>query len=412
MNIKPLLILTLALSLLSACGPEKPKEPTLKIGGIYAYTTWATLANKYREGFELAIKDVNDKGGIHGRKIEVLWRDDKANPSVSSTVATELRLRDKVDFFVGCQFSNLSLAMSDYAKHYKIAYLGIGMADSLTLEKGTPYNFSVQNQSYNTAAIVAELVKNWKGRRLALIAPNYESGHAMAKALKTAIAKEVPDAVWIAEQYPALGRLEAGPTVMALKKDNPDIVINHLFSSDLAAFVREGRKRGLFSGRKVIGLVAGDVENIEMLGDENPTEFAAVLGYPGTVIHMQSHEKFVAHYRKVYGTDPYLGSLLGYNAGLFVIAALQKLSPEDLTSENGHVNQEKLIKALEGAVIDSPVGKLEMRAMDHRSTLGTWVGRLDKVDGKWQMVDFEYKGGDKYLPPKEMVERLRPKVQP
>ena len=74
----------------------------------------------------------------------------------------------------------------------------------------------------------------------------------------------------------------------------------------------------------------------------------------------------------------------------------------------GSTDTEKLIAAMQDLAVETPFGKIRFRALDHQSTMGAYVGRLAKKDGKGVMVDWVYREGLTYLPPDEEVKRMRP----
>ena len=90
-------------------------------------------------------------------------------------------------------------------------------------------------------------MKHW-----AIVAPNYEYGQSAAANFKKLMKAAIPDAEIVGEQFPALGKIDAGATVGALGTVKPDGIFNVLFGADLTAFVREGNTRGLFEKRTVV----------------------------------------------------------------------------------------------------------------------------------------------------------------
>ena len=84
---------------------------------------------------------------------------------------------------------------------------------------------------------------------------------------------------FVGEQWPALGKIDAGATVQALAEAKPDAIFNVTFGADLTNFVRQGNTRGLFENRAVVSLLTGEPEYLGPLGDETP-EGWIVTGYP------------------------------------------------------------------------------------------------------------------------------------
>ena len=63
---------------------------------------------------------------------------------------------------------------------------------------------------------------------------------------------------------------------------------------------------------------------------------------------------------------------------------------------------------MKGLDVDTPFGKVHFRTLDHQSTMGAYVGRTAVRDGKGVMVDWRYADGKDYLPPDDIVRKLRP----
>jgi branched-chain amino acid transport system substrate-binding protein len=241
-------------------------------------------------------------------------------------------------------------------------------------------------------AVKAKGVKTW-----AIVAPNYEYGQSAAANFKRLIELATPGAKIVAEQYPALGKIDAGATVAALENAKPEGIFNSLFGADLTVFVREGNTRGLFEHRTVASLLTGEPEYLLPLGDEAP-EGWIVTGYPWEQIAAPTHKAFVDAYRAKYHDTPRLGSLLGYLVGYMM---------RDVLNAAGATDTERLRTALDGAKFATVVGPVVMRAADHQSTLGAWVGETTKSGKIGTMKNWNYEDGANYLFPEAEVKAAR-----
>jgi branched-chain amino acid transport system substrate-binding protein len=215
---------------------------------------------------------------------------------------------------------------------------------------------------------------------------------------KALLQKRKPDVEFIAEQWPAQGKLEAGSTVQAVLAARPDAVFNVTFGADLARLVREGNQRGLFPKVPVVSLLSGEPEYLDVLRDETPKGWI-VTGYPWDQIATPEHAKFFNAYYRKHNDYPRLGSVVGYSMMQAIAAAIARAKS---------VDTEKLITALRGLQFGTPFGPATFRALDHQSTMGAFVGRLDVRGERGTMVDWRYADGAKYLPPDDEVRRRRP----
>ncbi len=230
------------------------------------------------------------------------------------------------------------------------------------------------------------------------LAPNYEYGHSSVKWFKQMMAARRPDVTFVAEQWPALGKLDAGPTVAALEQAKPEGIFNVTFGGDLTSFVRAGNTRGLFDGRDVVSLLTGEPEYLAPLGDEAPAGWL-VTGYPVAQLKTPANETFIADYTAMFKDLPRMGSVVGYALIHSIVAGLQKAGGTDLA---------KLRTGFEGAQFDTPFGPAAYRAIDHQSTLGGFVGKTALVDVNGAMADWHDVDGASVMPPDDFVRKLRP----
>ncbi|HEX2725994.1 MAG TPA: ABC transporter substrate-binding protein, partial [Beijerinckiaceae bacterium] len=319
----------LATLLASAAGTWAQQGP-IKVGELNSYSRMAAFAVPYRNAMQLAQDEINAKGGLlGGRKIEFVFRDDGGTTGDATRVAEELVTRENVAFLVGTFLSNVGLAVADYANQRKVLFLASEpLSDAITMAQGNRYTFRVRPSTYMLTKMLVDAVKDRNVKRWAIVAPNYEYGQSAAANFKRLIKEVNPAAEIVAEQYPALGRVDAGATVNALAQAKPDGIFNVLFGPDLAPFVREGNTRGLFEGRTVASLLTGEPEYLIPLGEETP-EGWIVTGYPWEQITDPKHKAFAEAYRARFKDTPRLGSLLGYVVAYMVRDVIEKAGSAD-----------------------------------------------------------------------------------
>jgi branched-chain amino acid transport system substrate-binding protein len=371
----------------------------IKIGEINSYTTQPAFLGPYRNGWALALEEANAKGGVLGRKVETIHRDDAGKPEDAVRHAGELVNGEKVDLLAGGFLSNIGLAIADFANQNKRLYMASEpLTDALVWAKGNRYTFRLRPSTYMQVAMLVEEAAKLKTKTWACVAPNYEYGQSCVRWFKELLKRARPDAQFVAEQFPALGRIDAGATVQALAAAKPEGIFNVTFGGDLINFVRQGNTRGLFEGREVVSVLTGEPEYLDPLGAEAPKGWI-VTGYPHAEIATPEHKAFYEAYKAKFKDYPRLGSAVGYATVEAIAAALAKA---------GSTDTEKLVSALGGLRFTSPFGPVEFRAIDHQSTMGAYVGRLDVKDGKGVMVGWSYRDGAKYLPSDDVVRTLRP----
>lgn len=390
---------SLPLLALPALRPARADTAPIRIGEINSYTAIPSFTLPYRNGWRLAVEQVNAAGGVLGRPLEVISRDDGGKPQDALRLAGELVDEQKVDLLAGTYLSNVGLAVADFALARKILFVGgEPLTDAMVWEKGHRYCYRLRPSTYMQAAMLVEQAAKLPAKRWATVAPNYEYGQSAVRWFKQLLAAKRPDVVFVGEQWPALNRIDAGATAAALAQTEPEAIFNVTFGADLTNFVRQGNTRGLFDKRAVVSMLTGEPEYLGPLGDETP-EGWIVTGYPGASDAAAPNMRFIDAYRTRFGEEPAMGSVVGFALIHAIAAGIAK---------TGDTNSERMADGFAGAKFETPFGPATFRAIDHQSTLGTFIGRTAVRNGQGVMVDWRYADGAAYLPPDEEVRRLRP----
>src|ERR1700752_2215932 len=168
----------------------------IKIGEINSYSLLPAFTDPYRKGWQLAVEEINAAGGINGKKLVVISKDDGGKPADAQTAANELVSSENVAMLAGTFLSNIGLAVSDFAKEKKVFFLAAEpLTDAITWSKGNRYTFRLRPSNYMQAAMLAEAAAKLPAKRWATIAPNYEYGQsavAVFKPLVSAKRHEIP----------------------------------------------------------------------------------------------------------------------------------------------------------------------------------------------------------------------------
>ena len=372
---------------------------TIKLGEINEYKQFPAFLDPYRKGMELAADEINAAGGVLGRKIEIVSRDDNGVPGDAVRAAEELLTRERVTLLMGTFASNVGLSVADFAKRRQVLFIAAEpLTDKIVWEDGNKYTFRLRASTYMQTAMLVPDAAKANRKRWAIVYPNYEYGQAATATFKQQMQTRQGAGLEFVEQAVPLGKIEPGPVVQALLDAHPDAIFSSLFGPDLARFVREGRLRGLFKDRPVFNLLGGEPEYLDPLKDEAPVGWFVTV-YPWYAIDTPEHKRFREAYQAKFNDYPRLGSVVGYSAIKSAAAALQRA---------GSTDTEKLVAAMRDLRVETPFGSVTYRAIDHQSTMGAYVGRTDVRDGKGVMVDWRYADGKDFLPPDDVVRRLRP----
>jgi branched-chain amino acid transport system substrate-binding protein len=394
-------VLQLALTSAVAIGlvGSASAQDTIKIGELNSYKIQPQFLDPYKKGWEMAVDEVNAKGGVLGKKLEVISRDDGGNPGDAVRAADELVTREGVSMIAGTFLSHIGLAVTNFAGQKKVFFLAAEpLTDKITWQNGNRYTYRLRASTYMQVAMLIPGAAAAKKKRWALVYPNFEYGQSAAENFKALLKKAQPDVEFVTEQAPPLGKVDAGAVVQALDDAKPDAIFNVLFGADLSKLVREGNTRGVFKNRTVVSLLTGEPEYLDPLKDESPVGWI-VTGYPWDKIKTPEHTAFVDAYKKKYNDYPRLGSIVGYVTFKSLAAGIAKA---------GSTDTEKLVEAFKDLKVEGPFGPFTYRASDHQATMGAYVGTIALEGGKGVMVDFKYVDGASVLPSDAEVKKLRP----
>jgi branched-chain amino acid transport system substrate-binding protein len=395
------LVLLVVVGALLAPAPAAAQGP-IKIGEINSFSgIGAPFTGPYRAAIDMVVDEVNAKGGVLGRKVEVMFRDDKGQPAEAVKHAQELVASEKVHLISGTFLSNVGLAVSDWARQNRVLFVAAEpLTEALTWSKGHDYVVRVRPNTYEQGRMLAEKAARLPYTKWAIIGPNYEYGKRAWETFRDRLKELKPDVQVVGEQWPTLAKIDASAEVGALLAKAPDALYVSLFGSDWLNFVREAKKRGLFDKMFVVGILLGEPEYMDPLGLEAP-EGMLVTGYPWYDVPSPAHRDFVGRYLKRTDKNPALGSLVGYVTYLSIFEAIKKA---------GSTDTDKLVAAFHGLTVSpTPIGPIKFRASDGQSTMGAWVGttKLDAKRGVGIMVDWDYVPGEKVLPSDDEVKKLR-----
>src|SRR5215468_345314 len=199
----------------------------IKIGEINSYSLLPAFTDPYRKGWQLAVEEINAAGGINGKKLVVISKDDGGKPADAQTAANELVSSENVAMLAGTFLSNIGLAVSDFANQKKVFFLAAEpLTDAITWSQGNHYAFRLRPSNYMQAAMLAEEAAKLPAKRWATVAPNYEYGQSAVAVFKQLLSAKRPDIQWVGEQWPTQGKIDAGAVTQALAADNPEAILN------------------------------------------------------------------------------------------------------------------------------------------------------------------------------------------
>jgi branched-chain amino acid transport system substrate-binding protein len=139
---------------LSVSGPVSAQQ-TIKIGELNSYKSQPAFLDPYKKGWEMAVEEINAAGGVLGKKLEIISRDDGANPGDAVRVAEELTTGGDLNILCGTFLSNVGLAVTEFAGKKKVFFLAAEpLTDKITWANGNRYTFRLRPSTYMQVAML------------------------------------------------------------------------------------------------------------------------------------------------------------------------------------------------------------------------------------------------------------------
>jgi len=342
---------------------------TIKLGGMLPLSGRAAdLGIACKQGAELAVKEINAKGGVLGKKFELLMADSKANVQELSSLSNRYIQKDGVNFLFGVVSSAGALTVGEIAKREKVIFMDtVASTDTFTKEKWNRYSFragTCNSQEANSLALYAAK-KYPKLTKFYNLGPDYEYGRTMWELFKARTAKVNPKAEFIGEQWPKLFIPDYTTYINAILAAKPDAVFCSLWGGDLVAFIKQAKPYGIFDKMKWIIATGGDITVAKALGKEMPVGMIVDQRYYFHWPNSKRNQEFVKAYQADYKDYPSAWAAEGYDGVYFLAEAIRKA---------GSLDTDKVIAALEGLTIDAPRGKSTLRKEDHQLSSDFMVG--------------------------------------
>ncbi len=371
---------TMAAAIAAACTAfattgAQAQTGTIKIGVVTPLTgTYAGIGQQVKWGIDLAVKEINDKGGVLGRKLEAIYEDEEANPNVAVQKAEKLFQVNKVDFLTGTVNSGSTLAVGQVAeRNSRLASTTVSYSDAITGDKCSPNMFRVNAKAGMQSEALAEwLVKQKPGGTVYFLGPDYEMGRSTVAAFKDATAKRGLKTA--GETFAPLDNKDYSPYFGQIRAAKPQVFYTSVAGNDTVRLLTQMAEFGLTKGMIIVG-AAGTItaQNLAAIG-KAAEGFVTGVGYT-MEIDTPENKKFVADFKAMWKTDPDLFGVDSYGLVYFYKTAAEKA---------GSTDTDKLRTAMRGLEWQTPQGKKTMRAGDHQAILDMYAVKIE--GGKFQIA--------------------------
>lgn len=363
-------VLTILFTVVGVSFGAGEKGP-IKIGMVLPKTGLLAEHGRQAElGYRLAIEELNAKGGVLGRKIEAVWRDDQMKAEVAGRETNALILDEKVDALLGPMAGNTATAASAVAKEQKTPIIVMTTAASPTSRDGHRYVFGGCVNNVLTSKGCA-LTLQGKGFRTAWMgAYDYTFGHQYMESIKDYMAKKLPEIKIIGESWFPLNETDFTGYISQMMMAKPDVAILSVWGTGIASFVRQGKPTGFFDKIKVA--LDCNPENLRPIGLDFPTGILGFAFYDITIDH-PNNKKFVKNFKDKYGEYPSYGSAIFYTGVLSLANAMAKA---------GKTDKEAVVDALKKIKVQSPFGESYYRPCDNQGSWPVVIGETSVMRGE------------------------------
>ena len=360
-----------AVGTLAPFGLAQAQSGKIKIGLMLPYTgTFAALGVAITNGFKLAVEERGGKLG--GREIEYIVVDDESNPAKAPENANKLVQRDKVDVVIGTVHSGVAMGMAKVLKESGTLWINPNAgAGAVTGPLCAPNIFRTSFSNWQTTYALGKVLKAKGHKNAVFITWKYAAGEEMMQGFKEGFEKE--GGKLIKELYTPFPQVEVQALLTEIASIKPDAVVAFFAGGGAAKFLKDYQAAGLKGKIPLYGsgfLTDGVLEAVGDAGEGVET----TLHYADS-LNTKKDNAFRLAYAKTYKLQPDVYAVQGYDAGQLLAAGLDAVK--------GNIGDKAaMIKAMEGAKIDSPRGTWTL-SKAHNPVQDMY---LRKVVGKQNLV--------------------------
>jgi branched-chain amino acid transport system substrate-binding protein len=368
MDMKTFVLLAAAVVILAGTGAQGQEK--LKIGIIATLSgPPAVLGQQLRNGFNLAVKDLNGKLG--GRDVEVIVVDDELKPDLAVNKVKALVDRDKVDFVVGPIFSNILAAIMKPVTEGGAILISPNAGTSNFAGKECNPNFFVTSyQNDQVFAVSGKHAQDTGIKKAFLMAPNYQAGKDALAGFKAFFKGDIAD-----EVYVPLNQLDFSAELAKIAAAKPDAIYVFLPGGMGVNFVKQFRQAGLANNVTFLSAFTVDESTL-------PAQQDAALGFFGGAnwapdLDNPQNKRFVAAYEKEFGAVPATYAFQAYDAALLIDSAVRQV-------QGNVANREALRAAMMKADFSSLRGGFKFNT-NHYPIQDFYLVKVAKrADGKFE----------------------------
>jgi branched-chain amino acid transport system substrate-binding protein len=374
----------IAIALCFGSGSVVEAQKPIRIGASLSLTgSYAALGQNQQRGYQLCVKQTNDKGGVLGRKLELVLYDDWSDPANAVRLYEKLVTQDTMDLLLGPYGSPITDAVADVAEKYKQPLVTHAASGSI-FRKGRKFAFMVLSPAEVFLEGLVEMAARRGLKTLAIINENTLFAKAVADGTAELAKRKGLEVVFV-QGYPK-GNLDFSTILVKVRAANPDVLAAATYFDDAVAITRQMKQLNV-NPRMYAVTVGGDLPKFhEILGKDAEFVYGASLWDPELVT------------LRAGGLIPVARQYPG--AREFVESHRKEFPRADLSYQTaaGYAICQILVEAVKR--VDSLDG-VKIREAILRMDLNTVLGRF-KVDQDGfqiahKMLMFQWQGGKKVI---------------
>jgi branched-chain amino acid transport system substrate-binding protein len=316
----------LCLLALVVAGVTAEAQAPVRLGASLSLTgTYAKLGNYQKEGYQTCVKEINAKGGLLGRKVDLVLYDDQSTPATGVRLYEKLITEDKVDAVMGPYSSPVSEAVANVTEKYHKVMVAPLAATTSIFKKGRKYAFMVISPAEVYLEGLVDLAAKRGLKTIAIV--NEDTLFAKTAAVGTVdLAKKRGLQVVMHEAYPK-GHTDFSAILTKLRALNPDVIAASTYFDDAVALTRQMKELNV-NPRMFAVTVGGDLPEFHDLLKQNAeyiysaSQWESTLPYPG-------QKEFIESYKKDFGREPVYHSAAGYGGCLIYMEAVKRAGTLD-----------------------------------------------------------------------------------
>jgi branched-chain amino acid transport system substrate-binding protein len=355
-----LLLLLVYLPQASAEGEPIRVGVTVSLSGDYA-----APGSEQLKGIEMWAHDLNARGALLGRPVEVVYYDDKSDPATSEALYERLVSEDKVDLLLGPYSSGLTLAASRVAERHQFPMVATGASSTDIWSRGNRYIFQVDAPADTYLDLVITSARDAGLKTIAMAYQGADFPRQVAEGVRRQAAEQGMEIVFD-EEYPRESTKFAA-IVDRMRAKNPDVVIGGTYLDDSIAFMRQARKSN-FSPKAFVFTVGPALPEFgEALGKDAEGVLGVVAWMASA--HLPMAMDFAYRFQLEHGESPSVYAAYGYGAGQVLEAGVRLAGSLSKDAIRTQLSQMKF-RSILGAYRVDATG----RQLDKKTYVMQWQG--------------------------------------